>query len=180
MISLALFGPIKPFIITSFNRNKPQVILVLGGDIDREVLGLKMASKLKLPIIISGGSNIEYSEWLVKREGVPTEMVRRDYRAKDTLGNFTSLVDELYQEGANHLFLITSEDHFNRALTVGNIVAGSRGIKLTGISVPCSSYCKKESQEKYYIDIIRALTWVISGKDLKGILPKNIPVDFIE
>ena len=175
-----IFGPVKPFIKTLFNNQSPQLVLVLGGDIDREKLGLKMANELRLPIIISGGSNPEYSEWLVQKEGIKSDQVKRDYRAKDTLGNFTSLVDELSNDGINHALLITSEDHIDRAMTIGNIVAGSRGIRLTSISVPCASLCKDESQGKQYIDLIRAITWVGIGKDPKNLIPENMSVDFID
>ncbi len=174
------YGPLNPFIRTLFNNNSPQLILVLGGDIDREKLGLKMSKNLNLPIIISGGSNPEYSDWLIGEEGIPYDQVRRDYRAKDTLTNFTSLVDEISLEGINHALLITSEDHINRAMTIGNIVAGSRGIRLTSISVPCASLCKKEKQKKHYFDLIRAITWITLGKDIKTIIPKGFEFYFID
>ena len=122
MLSWAsISGPINPFIQTLFNNKSPQVILVLGGDVQREKLGLEIANELKLPIIISGGSNPEYSEWLAKEIGIKANQVRRDYRAKDTLGNFTFLVDELSLEGVNHALLITSEDHIDRAMTLSLI-----------------------------------------------------------
>ena len=177
---LASYGPFNPFIKTLFNNNSPQLILVLGGDIDREKLGLKMAKDLNLPIIISGGSNPEYSDWLVEKEGIPFNQVKRDYRAKDTLSNFTSLVDEISLQGINHALLITSEDHVERAMTIGTIVAGSRGIRLTSISVPCASLCKKEKQKKHYFDLIRSITWITIGKDIKNIIPKDIEFYFID
>ncbi len=177
---LALIGPINPFIKAILNNQSPKLILVLGGDVDREKLGLQIANELNLPIIISGGSNPEYSEWLIQKEGLSIDQVRRDYRAKDTLSNFTSLVDELSNEGINHALLITSEDHINRAMSIGNIVAGSRGIKLTSISVPCAELCKKETQKKQYFDLVRAITWVLIGKDPKNLIPNNIEFNFID
>ena len=149
IIFLSFWRQAYPFIQTVFNNQEPQLILVLGGDIEREKLGLKLANRLNLPILISGGSNLEYSDWLVQKEGLSSNLVKRDYRAKDTLSNFTSLVDELSIDGINHALLITSEDHIHRAMTVGRIVAGSRGIRLSSIEVPCSSFCSKESRKKY-------------------------------
>ncbi|WP_241462941.1 MULTISPECIES: YdcF family protein [Prochlorococcus] len=173
-------GTFRPFLRSIFNKEEAQLILVLGGDIDREKAGFKMAKKLNLPIIISGGSNPEYSEWLAEKEGLPSKLIRRDYRAQDTLGNFTSLVNDLSSDNINHIFLITSEDHIDRAIIVGKIIAGSRGIKLKSISIPCAHKCKKESQKKYYIDIIRSITWVVTGKDLKNILPEKLKAEFVE
>ena len=108
---------------------------MLGGDADRERIGLKLARQLKLPLVVSGGTNPEYARWLMEHEGLGRSEVRLDYRAQDTLGNFTSLVDELQGEGIEHLLLVTSEDHLPRALVVGGIVSGSRGIRLTGVPV---------------------------------------------
>ncbi len=180
IIFLSFWRQAYPFIQAVFNNQEPQLILVLGGDIAREKLGLKLAKRLNLPILISGGSNLEYSDWLVQKEGLSSNLVKRDYRAKDTLSNFTSLVDELSIDGINHALLITSEDHIHRAMTVGRIVAGSRGIRLSSIEVPCSSFCSKESRKKYYVDVIRAITWVTTGKDLKRLIPENVGVSFTD
>ncbi len=145
----------------------PQVILVLGGDIDREHVGVKLATELNLPLIVSGGSNPEHARWLVQQAGISPQQVKLDYRAKDTLSNFTSLVDELYAEGITHTLLITSKDHLPRAMAVGQVIAGSRGIGLTGIPVECSPNCQNESLQKHIFDLIRAITWVAIGEDLK-------------
>jgi hypothetical protein len=62
---------------------------------------------------------------------------------------------------------VTSEDHLPRALIVGGIVAGSRGIRLTGVPVSCAEQCRKESLGKRWGDGLRALAWVVTGRDLK-------------
>ena len=130
-------GPLRPFVEAALTNHQPQRILVLGGDADRERMGLNLARRMKLPLVVSGGTNPEYAQWLMRDAGLEPDMVRLDYRAKDTLGNFTSLVDELQRDGVHHLLLVTSEDHLPRAMAVGGIVAGSRGIRLTGVPVSC-------------------------------------------
>ena len=77
------------------------------------------------------------------------------------------------QKNIKHAIMITSEDHLPRAMIVGNIVTGSRGIKLTTISIPCKDFCKEESFQKQLIDSVRALTWVVTGKDIKDIQNRN-------
>lgn len=42
----------------------PQLILVLGGDVDRERLAARLASADGLPVLVSSGSNPEYARWL--------------------------------------------------------------------------------------------------------------------
>ena len=77
--------------------------------------------------MVSGGSNVEYATWLVEEVQLQPDQVTLDYRARDTLGNFTSLVDELALRQVRHVLLVTSEDHLARSMAVGQVVAGSRG-----------------------------------------------------
>jgi len=147
----------------------PQMILVLGGDVAREQRGAELAQKDGLPVVVTGGSNPEYARWLFqKREGLPAHQVQLDYRAHDTLTNFTSLVDELHRARIRHALLVTSSDHMARALLVGRIVAGSRGIQLTPVPVPCGDRCLQESQGKVWGDGVRAVLWVLTGRDIRS------------
>jgi uncharacterized SAM-binding protein YcdF (DUF218 family) len=145
-----------------------QVILVLGGDAAREQVAAHLARADGLPVVVSGGSNPEYATWLFReREGLPASQVHLDYRAYDTLSNFTSLVDDLRQARIRHALLVTSTDHMARALLVGRIVAGSRGIHLTPVPVSCGKACVRESKQKILGDGLRAAVWVLSGRDLR-------------
>ena len=145
-----------------------QLILVLGGDADRERVAAHLARADGLPVVVSGGTNPEYATWLFReRGGLPADQVRLDYRARDTLTNFTSLVDDLRQSRIRHALLVTSSDHMARALLVGRIVAGSRGIHLTPVAVPCGTSCVTESPTKIWGDGLRAAVWVLSGRDLR-------------
>lgn len=173
-------GPFRPFLEAALTNHQPQRILVLGGDADRERVGLTLARRMNLPLVVSGGTNPEYAQWLMQDAGLAADRVRLDYRAQDTLGNFTSLVDELQREGVHHLLLVTSEDHLPRAMTVGGIVAGSRGIRLTGIPVSCADRCRQEGLGKRFGDGLRALAWVATGKDLKPWARRRWPQVFTE
>ena len=160
-------GPLKPYLKAAINHSPAQLILVLGGDVDREHVGAGLANALGLPLVVSGGSNPEHAQWLIKKAGIPYGQAKLDYRPKDTLGNFTSTVDDLTLRGIRHVLLVTSEDHLPRAMAVGQVVAGSRGIRLTGISVSCAPACVEEGASKRIVDSIRAFVWVITGKDMK-------------
>ena len=144
------------------------MILVLGGDKDREAAAAKLARQRGLPVVVSGGTNPEYARWLFQqRAGLPPGQVRLDYRASDTLSNFTSLAGDLQRARIRHALLVTSSDHMKRAMLVGRIVAGSRGIHLTPMPVSCGQLCKVESDRKIWGDGLRAVLWVVSGRDLK-------------
>ena len=147
----------------------PQMILVLGGDVAREREAAALAARQGLPVVVSGGSNPEYAHWLFEqRQGLTPHQVQLYYRARDTLSNFTSLVDDLRQARIRHALLVTSSDHMGRALLVGRIVAGSRGIHLTPVPVSCGDRCQPEGRRKVWGDGLRAAVWVLSGRDLRG------------
>ena len=48
-----VYRHLLPFLKSQFNNQQPQVILVLGGDTDREVAGIKIAKDA----LLSGGSH---------------------------------------------------------------------------------------------------------------------------
>jgi uncharacterized SAM-binding protein YcdF (DUF218 family) len=154
----------------------PQLILVLGGDVARERRAAELAEQRRLPVVVSGGSNPEYAQWLFEqRRGLRPGQVQLDYRARDTLSNFTSLVDDLRQARIRHALLVTSSDHMGRALLVGRIVAGSRGIALTPVPVSCGDQCLPESRRKLWGDGLRAAVWVVTGRDLRGWAAEHLP-----
>ena len=146
----------------------PQLILVLGGDVDRERFAGALARRDGLPVLVSGGSNPEYAAWQFGQQGLDAARVHLDYRATDTLTNFTSVVDELRRARVRHVLLVTSSDHMNRALLVGRLVAGSRGITLTPVAVPCGARCLPEGRRKVWGDGLRAALWVLTGRDLRS------------
>ncbi len=146
----------------------PQMILVLGGDADREAAAARLARVDGLPVVVTGGTNPEYAHWLfLQKEGLPARQVQLDYRARDTVSNFTSLVDDLRKARIRHALLVTSADHMERALLVGRIVAGSRGIHLTPVPVPCGELCVVEGRRRLWGDGARAALWVVSGQDIR-------------
>jgi uncharacterized SAM-binding protein YcdF (DUF218 family) len=146
----------------------PQLILVLGGDVERERVAGELARRDGLPVLVSGGSNPEYAHWQFGLQGLDQRRVQLDYRATDTLSNFTSVVDELKRSKVRHVLLVTSSDHMPRALLVGRVVAGSRGIALTPVAVPCGARCDPEGRGKVWGDGLRAGLWVLTGRDLKA------------
>ncbi len=164
---------LHPYFKIFLIKDQPEVILVLGGNVEREYVGVRLANDLNLPLVLSGGSNPEHAEWLVKKGGIPFNRVKFDYRPKDTLGNFTSLLEYLLLKDIKHVLVVTSENHLARSMAVGQVVVGSRGIRLTGISVPCHSFCREETFRKRLIDLIRSLAWVFSGYDLKEVVESN-------
>lgn len=141
---------------------RPQALLVLGGAIEREVFAAKFAREHpNLPIWVSSGSNPEFAEWVFSEAGIESDRVHLDYRAVDTVTNFTTLVDELRDRGIESVYLITSDDHMRRAQIIGEIVLGSRGIRFKPVAVPSGR--TPEPVEKAVRDGARAILWLTTG-----------------
>lgn len=142
---------------------RPEAVLVLGGAEERERYAANFAKKHpNLPIWISSGSPRWYVEKIFQQEGIARDRVRLDYRAQDTVTNFTTLVDDLKAQDIDSVYLVTSENHMRRARVIGEIVFGSRGITLKPIAVPTDS--PAESWQKSLRDGCRAMLWVTTGR----------------
>ena len=141
---------------------RPQALLVLGGDKQRELFAAKFAQNHpSLPIWVSSGTNPEFAEWVFSEAGIKPDRLHLDYRAVDTVTNFTTLVDELQAKGIESVYLITSDDHMRRAQIIGEIVLGSRGISFKPVAVPSGR--TPEPIEKAVRDGARAIVWLTTG-----------------
>ncbi len=139
-----------------------QALIVLGGHEERERFAAQFAHKYRdLPIWVSSGSPKDYAQKIFAKEGIESDRLHLDYRARDTVTNFTTLVDELKARGINSVYVITSENHMLRARIIGEIVFGSRGIIFKPISVP--SHNPPEPLEKCLRDGIRSILWLTTG-----------------
>ena len=143
----------------------PQAVLVLGGStpaLEREKFAAQLGSQHPdLQIWVSGGSTKIYTERVFDKAGIDRSRLHLDYQARDTVTNFTTLVDELQARGIKRVYLVTSDYHMRRARVVGEIVFGSRGIVLKPVPVPTER--SPEPIEKAMRDGARALLWVTTG-----------------
>jgi len=141
----------------------PQAVLVLGGAAEREKFAAEFARQHpQLPVWVSSGSNPEYAEWLFNKAGISPDRLHLDYRAVDTVTNFTSLVDYFKTRDIHSVYLITSDYHMRRAQVIGEIVLGSRGIDFQAISVPSDK--SPEPLNKVVRDAARSVLWVMTGQ----------------
>jgi uncharacterized SAM-binding protein YcdF (DUF218 family) len=140
----------------------PQAILVLGGAPEREEFAAEFARQHpNLQVWVSSGSNPEFSEWVFEEAGIERDRLHLDYRAKDTVTNFTTLVDDLHHQGICSVYLITSDYHMRRAQVIAEIILGSRDIDFK--PVPVASEQPPEPLEKVIRDGARAILWLTTG-----------------
>ena len=141
---------------------QPEAIFVLGGHEERERFATQLAQQHPdLPVWISSGSPEDYVRRMFARAGISGDRLHLDYRATDTVTNFTTLVDQLKAQGISSVYLVTSDNHMRRARLIGEIVFGSQGITLK--PVPTLSHSPPESWRKCLRDGARAVLWVTTG-----------------
>jgi uncharacterized SAM-binding protein YcdF (DUF218 family) len=141
---------------------QPQAIFVLGGEEEREIFGAKFAhTHPNLPVWISSGAPPSYAKRVFKKAGVSIENLHLDYEAIDTVTNFTTLVDRFESKGITSVYLVTSDDHMQRARAIGEIVFGSRGIKVKPVTFVSGR--PTEPIRKTVRDSFRSLLWIATG-----------------
>ena len=157
----------------------PQAILVLGGGTHRELTAAKLAEqKTTLEIWVSSGLLPTQSNKIFLTENVSLSRVNLDYRATDTVTNFTTLIKQLEENNIQHLYLVTSDFHMPRAKAIAFWILGSRGIAYTPVPVPSDH--PPEPIHKTLRDITRSWLWLLTGRTGSSLdpnppaKPKNI------
>lgn len=158
-----VFGvPCFPPVVSNLSAREPQAILVLGGSPSRESFAAQFALQHpQLPIFVSSGSPKEYAEYVFDSAGVARDRVNLNYKAVDTVTNFTVMVKELEERNIKDVYVLTSDFHMPRALVIGKIVLGSRGIDMHPIAIP--STIKSENPAKSLRDGLRSVVWLVTG-----------------
>ena len=148
--------------IAQWQAPEPQAILTLGGRPAREAFTADFARiHPDLKIWVSSGLRPNDARPLFRHQNVSDDRVNLDYRALDTVTNFTTLVNDLEQQHIHHIYLITSDYHMARAKAIATIVLGSHGITFTAIAVPSP----QPPEDNLHIarDIARSFMWLTTG-----------------
>jgi uncharacterized SAM-binding protein YcdF (DUF218 family) len=157
--------------IAQYQAPHPQAILTLGGGMDREKFTAQFAQAYPtLDIWVSSGLAPRLAQPIFHSAGIPDTRVHLDYRAADTVTNFTSLVAEFQHRHIQHLFLITSDFHMARAKAIATIVLGSHGITFTPVPMPTP----KPDETEFHIlrDILRSLLWLVTRRTGASLNPR--------
>lgn len=139
----------------------PEVILILGGGVDRERFAAEFAQQRPhLKIWVSTGS--AQAAEIFQAAGIDRSRVYLDCRATDTVTNFTTVVPDFKQRGIHHVYVLTSDFHLPRSTAIANVVFGSQGIAYTPVSVPSNR--SPESKLRIARDIGRSVGWILTGR----------------
>ncbi|WP_017314711.1 YdcF family protein [Mastigocladopsis repens] len=157
--------------IAHYQAPHPQAILTLGGGQDREEFTAEFAqADPSLEIWVSSGILPNKAREIFRAVGILDQRVHLDYRAIDTVTNFTSLVKDFKSRNIQHLYLITSDFHMLRAKAIGTIVLGSQGITFTPISIPSNE--PEESFLRILRDSCRSILWIFTGRTGASLSPR--------
>jgi uncharacterized SAM-binding protein YcdF (DUF218 family) len=150
--------------IAFYQAPQPQAIFVLGGDFARTTYAAQVWQVHQdMDVWVSDFSvTLEEHRKRLTQLGVPEQQMRLDGRATDTVTNFTALVDQFKEQGLQHLYLVTSDFHMQRARAIAAIVLGSGGIVVTPMAVP--SQVESESWVKVLRDMGRSLLWLVTRR----------------
>nr|WP_225901146.1 YdcF family protein [[Leptolyngbya] sp. PCC 7376] len=142
---------------------KPEAIFVLGGHEEREKFAAQLAqNNPALEVWVSSGSPPDYAKQIFEHYDVSGDRLHLDYKAQDTVTNFTSIVNDFKQQNIDSVYLITSENHMHRAQVIAQIVFGSQGIVVKPMPVPSQN--PPESRIKCFRDGLRSIWWVFTGE----------------
>jgi uncharacterized SAM-binding protein YcdF (DUF218 family) len=157
--------------IASYKAPQPEAILTLGGGSEREKFTVSFArSHPSLDIWVSTGIPPKQANEIFRNAGINLERVHLDYRAADTVTNFTSLVQDFKNRKIHHLYLITSEFHMRRAKAIATVVLGIQDITYTPVPIPSNQ--PKETTFHVMRDISRSLIWVFTGRTGASLNPQ--------
>lgn len=148
--------------LTSHQAPHPQAIFTLGSSIEREEFTAQFAKWYpSLEIWVSSGSPPQIAYKIFQQAGISRSNIHLDYRATDTVTNFTTLVADFQKHQIQHLFLITSVNHMPRAKAIAYFVLGSQGIVFTPLTAPSDQ--PPESVVRILRDVARSLLWIFTG-----------------
>jgi uncharacterized SAM-binding protein YcdF (DUF218 family) len=168
--------PVK-IAITRFQYPEPEAILVLGSDLARTEVAASIWKKNKeLRMWISDlPEDFQAQKIVLEKNEVQESKVILDGRPTDTVTNFTTLVDDFNRENIHHLYLVTSDYHMRRSVSIAFVVLGSRGIIVTEIPAPSNSslaWFREETNERVFRDVSRSILWVFTGRTGASLNPR--------
>lgn len=137
-------------------------ILVLGGDVERELYALTLLDTLayrSARLYISSGDLHEHNPFIEKL-GTRCTI---DRTAVDTLTNFTTLAPSFQASGIQFVLVVTSPSHARRAQSVAGIVLGHYRLPFELNTVPWETTARSESWLRIVRDIIRTYVWLLTG-----------------
>ncbi|GAB4365028.1 MAG: hypothetical protein Kow00121_01240 [Elainellaceae cyanobacterium] len=117
----------------------------------------------QLPIWVSGNpKGLSLNQSIFQEAGVSNQQVHYEFCAIDTVTNFTCNVNTFVMQKIQHIYVITSDYHMPRSLSIAAFVMGSQGIFVT--PVPVATGQRSESPLRIARDCLRSIAWILTGR----------------
>jgi uncharacterized SAM-binding protein YcdF (DUF218 family) len=158
-----------------------EAILVLGGSYgSRERHAFALARKLDekteqnknlqktdfppIKIWISTGRPKQEIVNISKQFDIPLDRVILDNRAIDTVTNFSSLAELLYNDQVTRVHVVTDYGHIKRSMTIAHLILGYYGIET--VASPSSTDVPRPSEWRIrrWRDYARCVMWFYTSK----------------
>ncbi len=148
----------------SFLKAQEDAILVLGGDLNREVYVSQLKkSRPEMPIVVSGGSPSPCVWLIFDMAAASKRHVWLEQCADSTFGNFYFSVPFLVDIKASKVRVVTSQGHLPRAAIMSYIMLGAHGIWPV-FDVLDGNLVHPETLLKTILDLERSLLWAYTSQ----------------
>jgi hypothetical protein len=143
------------------------IILCLGGNYKRNITAASLASsKPNSIVLVSSEGNPGAVADIYRQANVSLNRVFFDFRAWDTLTNFTLTLPWILDHQCTDLMVVTDQFHIRRAMTIADIVYFTRGLSIT--EHPHPSTQPDESRKLIAWDAFRSWIWKTTGKTIEN------------
>lgn len=140
------------------------VILELGGNAARLYKVLELAEEnTSAEIIISSEGSPDHVVGLLRGAGINDDRFLLDFKAWDTVTNFTETVKLIKSFKPKNLYVVTDQFHMKRSMAIANAVYFLSGIRIIPSPYMGSEPHDPEPGELIRDDRIRAWLWRLTG-----------------
>ena len=140
------------------------VILELGGNPARLYRVLELANQYPdAKIVVSSESSPEHVVGLLRGSGITDDRFILDFKAWDTVTNFTKTLKLICSYKPKKLYVVTDKFHMRRSIAIATAVYFLRGIKVIAEPYLGSEPHPPESDELVRYDRNRSYLWRLTG-----------------
>ena len=138
------------------------VVLWLGGNSARGEMAASVAiSRPGSVVVVSTEGDPRGCLQKLLDRGIAKERVILDYKAWDTVTNFSLTWPLIEKLGAKTVYVVTDGFHMRRSMGIAKIVYAGRGVK--ALAMPSSPSGAKEPWRLTIEDWLRAALWRLTG-----------------
>lgn len=140
------------------------VILELGGNPSRMYRVIELAQQYpSAQIVISSEGSPDFVVGLLRGAGIADARFILDFKAWDTVTNFTHTLRLVQSYSPRTLYIVTDQFHMKRAMAIAKAVYFLRRIKIVPEPYMGSEPHPPESEELIRYDQMRSWIWRLTG-----------------